>query len=534
VNKGLAIALGLGLLHIVWATTAARHFRSGRPGPSWTPLFRPPGSDRFDPPHLSREVAILVLVLLAATLLRLYRLNTDLWIDEVFTLVDSVRLPWGHLLATYTSDNTHLLYSILGKLCTGALGESPAALRLPAVTLGVASIAAAWHLARQLCGPRQALLLAALMAFSYHHLWFSQNARGYTGLLLATILSTDLLLSWLHSGRARQGIAVGAALMLGFGFHLSMVFVAAAQGLVVLWLLGRQRVPLRAWPRALWPFLLGATLSLQLYALALPQLVPFYLHPPISAPPSAEWKQPLWLLNEIFRSFGVGPALGSAGLVLACLLMLAGGIFVLRRWGVATWLFVLPSVLTAGALIGLGRNLWPRFFFNQLAFVLLLVIHPAWRLASLAGARLRWPGGRHLAAAGGILVLALSAATLPRNYRAPKQDFRGALAFARHARAAGDRIAGVSLAGVIYGRYYAPGLPSVATLSDLTRLRAAPGRLWLIYTLGGYLHASQPKLWAALQGGFEEAASFPGTLGDGAMVVLREKQARRPTVRALP
>jgi len=534
--SGLAIALGLLLLHTVWAVAAARQARRGRPRPAWTPLFRPPGPDPFDPPGLSWETSALALLLLVATLLRLYRLDTDLWIDEVFTLVDSVRLPWGHLLADYSSDNNHLLYSILGKLCIQALGETPAAFRLPAVTLGVASIAAAWHLARRLCGPRQALLLVALMTFSYHHVWFSQDARGYTGLLLATILSTDLLLRWLEEGRARHGLAAAATLAMGFGFHLSMLFVATAQGLTTSWLLLRQRLPLRTWPRSLWPFLLGATLSLQLYALALPELVPFYLHPPTFAPPSAEWKQPLWLLNETFRNLGISPSLGWAGLALAGLPVLAAGVFALRRWRAAAWLFVLPSVLTAALLIGLGRNLWPRFFFNEMAFLLLIAIHAAWRLASLVGQRVPWPKAGQLASAGGLLVLALSATALPRNYRHPKQDFRGALDYARHAVRAGDSIAGVSLAGVIYRRYYAPDLPLIETLPQLAALRDAPGRLWIIYTLGGYLRASQPELWAALERDFEEVASFPGTLGDGWMVVLRERerQPNPPPASALP
>jgi uncharacterized membrane protein len=47
----------------------------------------------------------------------------------------------------------------------------------------VASIGALYLLGRAVAGPTEALFAAALMTVAYHHVWFSQNARGYSGLL---------------------------------------------------------------------------------------------------------------------------------------------------------------------------------------------------------------------------------------------------------------------------------------------------------------------------------------------------------------
>jgi uncharacterized membrane protein len=57
-------------------------------------------------------------------------------------------------------------------------GDSGAALRLPAALFGVASLGAVYALGREVVGRREGLLAALALAFSYQHVWFSQNARG--------------------------------------------------------------------------------------------------------------------------------------------------------------------------------------------------------------------------------------------------------------------------------------------------------------------------------------------------------------------
>jgi predicted membrane-bound mannosyltransferase len=115
-----------------------------------------------------------------ALALRLYKLGAPLWYDEILTLARFVRLPLGELLTTYTSLNNHVLFSLQAKLFSSLFGESAAVLRLPAVIMGVLSIAALYQLARKEVGSWDARLTAILLAVSYHHIWFSQNARPVT------------------------------------------------------------------------------------------------------------------------------------------------------------------------------------------------------------------------------------------------------------------------------------------------------------------------------------------------------------------
>ena len=181
---------------------------------------------------------ILVALSVVALVLRMWNLNSDLWIDEVFTLLDFVRQPIGTILTSFPSQNQHMLFSLLAHLSTILFGESAWAIRLPSVIFGIGSIWAFFFLARHLFGSREALLGCALMTVSYHHIWFSQNARGYMGLLLFTLLATWCWLEALEKNTRAWWTGYAISVVLGMWIHPTMAFVVAAHGIVHLILLG--------------------------------------------------------------------------------------------------------------------------------------------------------------------------------------------------------------------------------------------------------------------------------------------------------
>ena len=126
---------------------------------------------------------IVALLLGVALVLRVIGVGQDFWIDETATAVTYLRLPWWKAIQTYRSANQHLLYSVLGSLSFAAFGESEAAARLPAVVFGTLGVGALYFLGRMVAPERQAIAASALLAVSYHHVWFSQSARGYTGMI---------------------------------------------------------------------------------------------------------------------------------------------------------------------------------------------------------------------------------------------------------------------------------------------------------------------------------------------------------------
>ncbi len=496
-------------------------------------LWRPP-----DGADVAGSVPWRVLLALGAVAaaLRAIGLGRDLWLDEVLTLVDVVRRPLAEILTDYSSDNLHLLHAVAARLTVVLFGESAVALRLPAVLFGLASLAATWRLARLVGGRREALFTVALLVFSYHHVWFSQNARGYTGLLFATVLATELLLRGLWRGRGLTWIAYAAVLALGMGVHLTMIFVAAAHGLVALFLLVRAGTLADGRGRVLGAFALAAALTLLLYAPVLPQLAAFYLRPGGGTTTAAvAWKSPLWLAAEAIRGLGAGLVFGTVGVAGAALLFGAGAWSVLRRTPTAAALFVLPAVLGAATLIMLERNLWPRFFFNELAFAALFAVRGAGVLGdglARAWSRRREPAGRGAAREprlGTMLAVGLvvaSALTLPRNVRLPKQDFSGARNFVVAAREPADRVVALDLAAEAYQRYHAAprhGFVYARTREDLEAHAATAGRTWVLYTLSEHLAAARPALWHTVEHDFETVRVFPGTLGGGAIVVARSR-----------
>ncbi len=472
-----------------------------------------PGSD----PNARGGLA-LVGLLVAGTALRAFGLGGDLWHDELFTWLDLIQLPLLDLWQTYPDDNQHLVYSLAARVSVVLFGETPAAIRLPALIFGVGSLWATYRLGIATMSRSHALLATALLTFSYHHVWFSQNARGYTALLFASILSADLLLRGFRNDRARDWVLYAVTLALGMGAHLTMVFVALAQGFVVLGFLA-QPVTRKVAVRALGALTLGGVFTLALHAPLMGELMDFYLQPSAGATTAdVEWKSPLWLVNEAIRSFGVPLAVGWTAALVAAVPMTWGLFGLGRRSPAAAVVFVLPAVLGFVALVLLERNLWPRFFFNSFGYIALLAVSGIGGLVAALAARLRAP--EWLPTAALVAIVVVSAATVPRNYLLPKMDYSGARDWVEGQATDGDVVVALDLAGHAYSRYYAPQFATADSIDELRAVASQEGDTWIIYAFGGYIEAREPDLWRELLT-FEEARAFHGTLGGGTLIIRR-------------
>ena len=480
----------------------------------------------------------LVLLCGIALALRLWRLDTDLWLDEVFTLTDFLRRPWREIVASFPSQNQHPLYSLLGRLSVVAFGESAATVRLPAVLFGVGSIWALFMLGRRVIGTRGALLSCALMTFSYHHVWFSQNARGYIGLLFFGTLATWLWIEATGHGTPRRWTAYGISAWLGVWMHMTMVFVLAAHGvvyaamLVTDWMARRPsphaRVD-RSWrwlAPAVWIF--AGTITIQVHALALPEFLDSALH---EVSLDSAWVNPWWVLEESLRRLADG-GLGSVIVIAALVPMAIGFGSIWRRdWRVAV-LLIAPALLGGGTMLALGHNLWPRFFFFCMGFFILIAVQgalaaPRWIASRLP--RWKWAGSDSLAdrigTAGCLLLILVSMTTLPRSYL-PKQDFSGARRWIDESRRPGDEVVAIGLAGEAYHRYYAPDWTYVKERSTLEAIQRDHRQVWLVYTLPVHAEAWLPEIWSVIQREYEVVRVFPGTLGGGDVVVCRWQGGR--------
>jgi len=121
-------------------------------------------------------------------------------------------------------------------------------------------------------------------------------------------------------------------------------------------------------------------------------------------------------------------------------------------------------------------------------------------------------------------VIALSSVALLQNYRFPKQDYPSARDFVTEHAAPDEPVFAAGLASYAYSNYYAPDLGVLEDVAELDALRAE-SRVWLIYSFSVHLRSTMPEIWARIERDFELVRSFPGTLGDGEIHVLRSTPA---------
>ena len=464
---------------------------------------------------------ILTALTIIGAALRLWRLDTCLWLDEILTMVDFARPPLAHIVSSFPDQNQHMLFSIMAHNSVRMFGESAWALRLPSVLLGLASIWALFLLGRIILTRGEALLACTLMTFSYHHIWFSQNARGYMGLLFASILATWLWSEAQSRDSWRWWVGYAATIAAGMWFHMTMLFVVATHALITAAVLLWRRDFSRLW-KPLLAFTLCATFTLQVFALTLPEFLRS-ARGEISMP--SEWTQPLWVVAELLKGLRIGFS-GMAVVFCGGFLVLAGWLSLFRRRPSLALAMVLPGLLGGVSMFALGHNLWPRFFFFCMGFALLVVIRGASVIPALLADWVRpLRSYRGIAAPAGIalagLIIVASAATVPRCYALPKQDFTGARDFAVRIQAADEPIATTGLAAHAYGKYYAREWKIIRTAGEMAAFEQQNPRALLVYTLPIELKAFHPELWRKISASFEPIKIFPGTLGGGEVYVCR-------------
>ncbi|MBI5085886.1 MAG: glycosyltransferase family 39 protein [Acidobacteria bacterium] len=448
-----------------------------------------------------RAIQVTMALTAAALALRLYRLDDGMWLDEISTWIRFMGLRLTEIPSTYGSENQHFLFSLLARISMNVFGEHVWSFRLPAVLFGVASIWAMYLFGAEAAGRKEGVLSAALLTFSYHHIWFSQNARGYSGLLFWTLLTSWLLLKAFREGRTAVWLWYACAAGLGVYTHATMSFVLLSHTGIAAWLAWQNRM----WRGPALGFGMGAGLTVLLHAPALPAIFTG-LKNTVSV--VEEWKSPLWTLLELLQGVKIGFT-GAAVAVAALALFLAGLWSFWRERPVVLTLLAAPPLIGSVILLSMGHHIWPRFYYFAFGFGALIVIR---------GALLVPRAGMAMA----IGIIAVSAASAPFAY-GPKQDFGSAYELVRSSRQPGDVVATADLATWVFERYYKAGWVDVRSMADLDRVSAGAPRTWLVYTIDPVFRSQLPELYASVRREFRVVKVFPGTLRSGEVTVcLRE------------
>ena len=268
-----------------------------------------------------------------ALFLRLVHLgHLSFWSDEILSITRS-QAGWSFQLHMLT-------YESILRLWMG-LGESEAVVRMLSVAhclFGVAAVPAMYALGARLFGVRAGIIASLLLAVNAFHIQYSQEARGYSLLVLLVILSTLLFVRGVESRSPRVWAGYVLLSVLAVYSHGFGIFVLGAHAGSVPFL-RRREVP--------WAHLAVS------WAVIAGSLTPFWLSigsgliggsvdtGGLSWIPATSAKQ----LSSVLTTLAGG---GGTPLLALSLVLVAGGLVVAAttwyssRASWATWKYVLP------------------------------------------------------------------------------------------------------------------------------------------------------------------------------------------------
>jgi 4-amino-4-deoxy-L-arabinose transferase-like glycosyltransferase len=191
----------------------------------------------------TRPQLLVLAVVAAGAALRFATLDVQsFWIDEGYT-VRLLRMDLSGLLhGIPRTEETPPLYYVVAWLWTRAFGTGEVGVRSLSALLGAATIPVAYLFGRRLLSHRAGITAAALAAFNPLLVWYSQEARAYSLLVLLAAASMLLAIeAGDRGGRALPGWAAVSALALATHYFALFVVVPEAA-----WLLLRAPVRRRA------------------------------------------------------------------------------------------------------------------------------------------------------------------------------------------------------------------------------------------------------------------------------------------------
>ena len=143
----------------------------------------------FVPAFDTRQTKVaLGIITLIGTILRLYIINDPIGYDEAYTFINFSSKSFKFILADYHAPNNHILNSLLIGIAYRIFGNHIWIVRLPAFLAGVIGIPAAYIAARRLFSAQQSLSASAVLALAPNIIAASTNGRGYSLVILFSLL----------------------------------------------------------------------------------------------------------------------------------------------------------------------------------------------------------------------------------------------------------------------------------------------------------------------------------------------------------
>ncbi|HUQ84403.1 MAG TPA: glycosyltransferase family 39 protein [Gemmatimonadaceae bacterium] len=446
----------------------------------------------------------------------------------------------GELFRTFSSPNQHLMNSLLELASVTVFGQHDWSVRLPAAVFGILTVPAMYLLARPVMNGWQSLSVAFLTAVSYHHVWFSQNARGYSGYLLFCVLATAALWRvietpnkrWIWTYGVSTTFAVASLIIAAFvvpthvALAAAVVFVRHRRGEAIAPLVRRLALA----------FGITAVGGLILYGPTAIQLLRVVGTAYVKA---GTGFQPVSLEFVLETLRGLSAGFGSLALVGAIpflALVAVGTISLMRRAWVIVLSFIVPLLLMAAVVVMAGWLTSPRFFILIVPLAFLVAVESLDLVARML-AQVVKPEQRQrvhgLLAGAAVAVCAVALGFgLPRYYAIPKQPFKASIAAFTARAQPGDAV--IAMYQAFWGfDYYSRQLgvdkqdrffsaPTAAAFDSLGR-QLAGRRVFLATTMERAFKLEQPDMWKRVEDGWTRVSTLPATVGYGEISLWEPK-----------
>jgi tetratricopeptide (TPR) repeat protein len=169
-------------------------------------------------------------ILVLALVLRFNHLGSrPLYGDETFHTVDAAAKSLPFILTTNFGSilDTLLIHFLL------PLGKIETMARLPSALFGLLSVWIVFLIGKRLWGKKEGLIAAFLTAVSTPIIFFSQEARGYTGLLFFSLVSLYFFERSLNENKARLWIFYALFTAIGLYAHFFLLVILPVHAAVV-------------------------------------------------------------------------------------------------------------------------------------------------------------------------------------------------------------------------------------------------------------------------------------------------------------
>src|SRR4051812_17058394 len=181
------------------------------------------------------EPLLLGLIALAAVLRFASIDQQSYWLDEAFT-VGLLREDFPHMLKYMTeTEATPPLYYVLAWPWARVFGTGEAGLRAFSAVIGTATVPVMFAAGKELVSRRAGLIAAALTATSPFMIWYSQEARAYSLLVLFGAASLYCFARILNDPTRGNFVAFGVVSGLALLSHYLAGLLFIAEVVVLYW-----------------------------------------------------------------------------------------------------------------------------------------------------------------------------------------------------------------------------------------------------------------------------------------------------------